>query len=42
VQYDLSKRTSLYSNIGQAGGDRADSVKGGDDFQFDIGVTHRF
>jgi predicted porin len=42
VEYALSKRTSLYSNIGQAGGDRDDSVKGGDDFLFDVGVTHRF
>ena len=41
-EYALSKRTSLYSNIGQAGGDRAKSVTGGDDFQFDVGVTHRF
>ena len=40
VQYDLSKRTSLYSNIGQAGGDRPTGTQ--EDFLFDIGVTHRF
>ncbi len=40
VEYALSKRTSLYSNIGQAGGDRPTGTQ--EDFLFDIGVTHRF
>jgi predicted porin len=38
--YDLSKRTQLYSTIGQAGGDRPQGVQ--EDLRFDIGVTHRF
>jgi predicted porin len=40
VEYALSKRTSLYSNIGQVGGDRPTGTQ--DDFQFDIGITHKF
>jgi predicted porin len=40
VQYDLSKRTNLYSNIGKAGGDRPTGNQ--DDMKFDLGVTHRF
>jgi len=39
-EYSLSKRTSLYSNIGQAGGDRASSSD--KDVRFDLGITHRF
>jgi predicted porin len=40
VQYDLSKRTNIYSNIGDAGGDRVSGTQG--DMRFDIGVTHKF
>ena len=40
VQYDLSKRTNIYSNIGDAGGDRVTGTQG--DTRFDIGVTHKF
>jgi len=38
--YDLSKRTSLYSNIGQPVGDRPTGYAGR--LPVDIGVTHRF
>jgi predicted porin len=40
-EYALSKRTSLYSNIGQAGGDRPNNTTA-EDLRFDIGITHRF
>jgi predicted porin len=39
-EYALSKRTSLYSNIGQAGGDRPQGTQ--KDVRFDLGITHRF
>jgi predicted porin len=39
--YFLSKRTNLYANVGQLGGDRFNSPKE-DSVAFDIGVTHRF
>jgi len=40
LEYALSKRTSLYSTIGQAGGDRPTGAA--EDFRYDVGVTHRF
>ena len=40
AEYLLSKRTSLYSNIGKASGDRAVGALG--DSKFDLGITHRF
>ncbi len=40
AEYLLSKRTSLYSNIGKASGDRAVGALG--DTKFDLGITHRF
>jgi predicted porin len=40
AEYSLSKRTSLYSNIGKASGDRVSGVQ--EDTKFDIGMTHRF
>jgi len=39
-EYLLSKRTSLYSNVGAPGGDRATGTAG--DTKFDIGITHKF
>jgi len=40
LEYALSKRTSLYSTIGQAGGDRPTGTQ--EDIRYDIGITHRF
>ena len=46
VEYALSKRTSLYSTIGSASGDRVDNrllaPVNADDFRYDVGITHRF
>jgi predicted porin len=39
-EYLMSKRTSLYSNVGKASGDRVTGTAG--DTRFDIGVTHKF
>jgi predicted porin len=40
AEYALSKRTSLYSNIAKASGDRVVGAVG--DTRFDVGMTHRF
>jgi predicted porin len=40
AEYLLSKRTSLYSNIGKPGGDRAVGTLA--DTKFDLGITHKF
>ncbi|HEY6087460.1 MAG TPA: porin [Burkholderiaceae bacterium] len=46
LEYALSKRTSLYSTIGQAFGDRVDNAtfanSAADDIRYDVGITHRF
>jgi len=40
-QYNLSKRTELYANVGKLQGDRFNGVEE-KTTQFDLGVTHRF
>jgi predicted porin len=40
LQYDLSKRTNLYTNIGKISGDGASSTA--KKTMFDVGVTHAF
>jgi predicted porin len=40
LQYDLSKRTNLYTNMGKISGDGASSTL--KKTQFDLGVTHSF
>jgi predicted porin len=40
AEYMLSKRTSLYSNLGKADGDRVTGSQ--DEVRFDIGFTHKF
>jgi predicted porin len=40
LQYDLSKRTNLYTNVGKISGDNASSTA--KKTMFDVGVTHAF